>query len=122
MQYREYDRAGDERQNTSAQRIDSIAKDLREGGVNALREPLEIQYDHKMDWGVLVEGNHRLAAAQKAGITHLPVAITRGGDHWDKMKNRIGAPLNVDRRIVDKSGYMPATIHPGNFQQFEGAR
>jgi hypothetical protein len=106
----------------SAQTIDSIAGELREGGPQAIREPLWIKYDHKNKWGVLVEGNHRLAAAIKAGVTHLPVAITTGADLGDRKKALVGAPLHIDNRIVEHSGWMPSDVHPGNFKQFEGAR
>lgn len=120
--FMEYDRAGKQPTTGSSRTIDSLTKEMSQKGSDAIREPLQISYDHRENWGVLVEGNHRLAAAMKAGVTHLPAVITRGADHRDNKRNQIGAPLNVDMRIVDKSGYMPSTIHPGNFKQFEGYR
>lgn len=120
--FAEYDRTR-QSMGHSAQTIDSIASDLRAGGHDAIREPLWMKYDHKNNWGVLVEGNHRLAAAIKAGVTHLPVAITTGANLGEHKKTNIGSDLHVDNRIVEKeTGYMPSTVHPGNFKQFEGAR
>jgi ParB-like chromosome segregation protein Spo0J len=81
-----------------------------------------MKYDHKTKWGVLVEGNHRLAAALKAGVTHLPVAVTTGADLSDRKRKLVGAPLHIDNRIVEKGGWMPSDVHPGNFKQFEGSR
>ena len=107
----------------SAQTIHDISNDLKEGGPNAIREPLWMKYDHQNKWGVLVEGNHRLAAAMKAGVTHLPVALTAGADLGHHKARYIGSSLHLDNRLVEKnSGYMPSDVHPGNFQEFEGLR
>ena len=121
--FAEFDRTKEEQaQSTSKETIDSIAKDLEEGGTEAIREPLWIKYDHKNKWGVLVEGNHRLAAALKAGVSDLPIVVTTGADLSSNKQKGVGAELNIDNRIVETGGYMPSDVHPGNFKQFEGYR
>lgn len=122
LPYAEYDRTGSAGHLDSDKRIDSIAADLRQGGPNAIRNPLWMKYDHQNRWGTIVEGNHRLAAAVKAGVTHLPVAVTTGANLSTNKQSGVGAPLHIDNRIVDTSGYMPSDVHPGNFKQFEGFR
>lgn len=120
--FAEFDRNTQEKSSDSKDIIDSIAEELREGGVEALRDALWIKYDPENKWGVLVEGNHRLAAAIKAGITEIPVSITTGADLADNKNKNIGSRLDIDNRIVETTGYMPSDVHPGNFKQFEGYR
>ena len=121
--FAEYDRTRHDAFGHSTQTIHNISNELKEGGPQAIREPLWMKYDHKNKWGVLVEGNHRLAAAIKAGVTHLPVAITTGADLSTHKRSRVGSSLNIDNRIVEKhTGYMPSDVHPGNFKEFEGHR
>lgn len=122
--YAEYDRTGSSAHagGRSAETINKIAADLHEGGHDAIREPLWMKYDHKEHWGTLVEGNHRLAAAIKAGVTHLPVAVTTGANLSERKNKGVGAPLHIDNRLVEQGGYMPSDVHPGNFKQFEGSR
>lgn len=120
--FAEFDRNTQEKFSDSKDIIDSIAEELREGGVEALKDALWIKYDPKNKWGVLVEGNHRLAAAVKAGITEIPVSITTGADLADNKNKNIGSRLDIDNRIVETTGYMPSDVHPGNFKQFEGYR
>jgi len=80
--YQEFDR---EKENP--ERITRLAKDIAENGI---RTPLELQYDHERGWGTLVEGNHRLAAARRLGLTHVPVVVTSG--MWNP---EVGAPLTL---------------------------
>jgi hypothetical protein len=121
--YRDFDRAGSEGFSTSPDTINRIADELRKGGVGAIREPLIISYDHNLKWGYLGEGNHRLAAAIQAGITHLPVQIHTRSSAEQKRRQRRGAFLHMDNRLhEEKTDYWPANVHPGNFLEFEGAR
>lgn len=107
----------------SDETINSIADDLRKGGVNALRDTAIMSYSHKSRWGYVHEGNHRIAAALRAGITHMPVRITRTSSDMSHERSKgIGAPLHLDNRVVEKGGYIPSYLHPGNFKEFEGAR
>jgi hypothetical protein len=127
--FREYNRTGQHAQKngslmsdvSSKDRISSIAKDLKEGGVNAMREPLSLDYSHEHKWGHLSEGHHRLEAAIQAGVTHVPVQVYQA-KHLDR--THAGAPLHMDNRMQEPGshGYFPSNLHPGNFQEFEGAR
>jgi hypothetical protein len=123
--FRTLDREGRDARSTSEKNISNISEDLRTDGVGAIREPLYLMYNHKEKWATLGEGHHRLAAALRAGVTHLPVKIVRGWDEvaQDKAQGK-GAPLHLDTRLVEpgEGGYFPSQLHPGNFQEFEGAR
>jgi hypothetical protein len=123
LRFREYDREGSQGFSNSQENIRGIAKDLSAQGVKGLREPVSLEYDHENNWGVVTEGNHRLAAAVQAGLTHIPVTIHARADHSTNKKNGVGAPLHMDTRIRHEGhGYHPSILHPGNFQEFEGAR
>jgi hypothetical protein len=124
LKYREVDREGQHAFDHSPRNIDAITQDLKEGGVKAMREPLYLLYDHDSHWAYLGEGHHRLIAAQRAGLTHVPLRVLRGhGDARANMLEGKGAPMHLDNRLVEKSsGYIPGMLHPGNFQEFEGAR
>lgn len=54
--------------------IDELAADIAENG---FREPLMVTYFHGDKRMVLDEGNHRLAAAERAGIDRVPVWVSR---------------------------------------------
>ena len=121
--FMEYDRAGKEGNGDYSQGIiNSIAEDLKKGGSSAMREPLQLDYDHEAKWGHLGEGNHRLAAAIQAGVTHVPVTIFRSHSVASNKAKGIGAPLHLDNRVVERGGYYPSPVHPGNFKEFEGAK
>lgn len=121
--YREFDRTATPKFADSESIIESIADDLRKGGVNALQSPISMGYDHKNKWGYVAEGNHRIAAAVRAGITHLPVQLWGNNSNLsDWKKEGVGAPLHLDNRMVEPDGYFPSDLHPGNFKEFEGAR
>lgn len=123
MRYKEYDRAGAQGFRNSGEIINNIAKDLSTHGIEGLREPVHLNYDHANKWGVLTEGNHRLAAAIKAGMSHIPVIIHARGELLRDKRNGVGAPLHMDTRLHEEDyGYHPSIVHPGNFQEFEGAR
>jgi hypothetical protein len=130
--YREYDRTGAQAHPDSEQIINSIADDLRKGGVNAMREPVYLDYNHETNYAYLGEGHHRLEAAKRAGLTHIPVRVIGSvyPERFEKRKSLFrGAPLHMDTRLVEgdgvskrNDGYWSNMIHPGNFQEFEGAR
>lgn len=125
LRYRELDREGKDAHSFSPERISSITQDLKQGGVTAFTDPLYILYNHKQRWGWIGEGHHRLIAAQRAGLTHVPVRIMQGykEETRERQLEGRGAPLHLDNRLVEKSsGYIPGMLHPGNFMEFEGAR
>lgn len=112
--YQEFDR---EKENP--ERITRLAKDIAENGI---RTPLELRYDHERGWGTLVEGNHRLAAARRLGLTHVPVVVTSGMGHSD------GAPLTLrENMAVTPPAWMThrqfpyfRQAHPSAFQELAG--
>lgn len=121
VKYREYERGGRDANSGSEKVINSIADDLRSG--KKINEPLSMSYDHETGWGVIGEGNHRLEAAIRAGVSHVPVQIHRSSYASNAKRNGVGAPLTLDRRLIEKeTGYFPSIMHPGNFKEFENAR
>lgn len=141
VKYMEYDRQGKHAfPNGHSERvINDIADDLRKGGSAAMREPLWLNYDHSSRWAHLSEGHHRLEAALRAGVSHVPVMISgRGASKDERFRLALqpereglkpGAPLHLDTRLVEnpsgrigEDSYLPSQIHPGNFLEFEGAR
>jgi hypothetical protein len=131
LKYREYDRTGIHGDTDSEARIQKITEELKNGGT--IREPLHLAYDHDTNWGYLGEGHHRLEAALRAGVTHVPLTISgRGPSKLDRIKMSLrdgnkspmpGASLHLDNRLVEaRGGYYPSALHPGNFQEFEGSR
>jgi hypothetical protein len=80
--YTEFDRNSE-----NPEKVNRLAKDIAENGI---REPLQIDYHHDSGWGTLVEGNHRIAAAMRAGLTHVPVVVT-----GVLSKRPKGAPLHL---------------------------
>jgi hypothetical protein len=131
LKYREYDRTGIHGDTDSEARIQKLTEELKNGGT--IREPLHLSYDHDSNWGYLGEGHHRLEAAMRAGVTHVPLTISgRGPSKLDRIKMSLregnkspmpGASLHLDNRLVEaRGGYHPSALHPGNFQEFEGSR
>lgn len=120
--FREYNRGGSQGFSNSKENIEGIKKDLEIGGPKAMKEPIWVDYDHEHKWGYVSEGNHRIEAAIQAGVSHVPVRMIRGSGVERRKKSGIGAPLHLDNRIVENTGYMPGQLHPGNFQEFEGNR
>lgn len=120
--YREYHRAGLSANGDSHAIIKGIKEDLEKGGPKAMREPIWVDYDHEHKWGYVSEGNHRIEAAIQAGVSHVPVRMIRSKGVERRKQNGIGGPLHLDNRVVEKTGYLPSMIHPGNFQEFEGSR
>ena len=122
--YREYDREGEHSQGKhSEETIESIAKELRGGGV--IKEPLMLEHSTKHQWGYLGEGHHRLAAAERAGLTHVPVFVYSGASGWgpgERKKKVVGAPLTFDRRGINRfegDTYQPEELHPGHFKELQ---
>lgn len=122
--YRALDRRGIHNRGDSTENISAIANDLKAKGVEGMKSPLYLLYNHEQKWAYLGEGHHRLEAAVQAGISHVPVHILRAssGEISEQKSRGLGAPLHLDNRVVEIGGYMPSYMHPGNFQEFEGAR
>lgn len=83
--YMEFDRGSE-----NPAKVDRLAKDIAENGI---QNPLQIEYSHEHGWGTLAEGNHRLAAAIKLGLTHVPIVVT--SSFSGETREHGGAPLHL---------------------------
>jgi hypothetical protein len=122
--YKELDREGTHSYGKySEETINNIASEVKSGGV--IKEPLILEHNTESQWGYLGEGHHRLAAAEKAGLTHVPVTIYSSGYAGDvnsHKKKGLGAPLTLmNPRQWDprNTGYQPKELHPGHFKEFK---
>lgn len=96
--------------------VNAIAADLRAG--HGLEEPVILEYDHHTNWAYLGEGNHRLRAAEKAGLPEVPVRVqrTRNAAHVRELEGR-GAPAFHKPEAELGGGHVPQGIHP-SFLEF----
>lgn len=127
-QYREFDREGAHSYGSHGEEvINNITNELKAGGV--IKEPLMLEHSTKHQWGYLGEGHHRLIAAERAGLTHVPVFVYSGASGYgpgERKKKGIGAPLTFDRSNMggreNYSGlgpdtYQPEELHPHLFKE-----
>lgn len=102
--FREFDRAA--KTYKGSEHIDELATSMKKNGT---REPLVLSYDARAGRALLEEGNHRLAAAEKAGIKELPVRVygqarVEGGvqlDHPDLPKENEHGYIRADMKPSD---------------------
>jgi len=91
--------------------ISKIQKDLQAG--KGFTDPLVLEYwvdkDGKLSLN-LAEGNHRLAAAEAAGIDNVPVKIVKG--YADDVAK--GKPAGKSPILPDRTGYLPGNPKPEN--------
>lgn len=119
--YMEYDRTGREAHTNSEQVINDLANHLRNGGV--IEEPVYISHSLKHNWGHIGEGHHRIEAAERAGLTHIPLTVFSREDDSSVSDNKRmfrGAPLHMDTDWHKASGmidYLPPNIHPDHFRE-----
>jgi hypothetical protein len=108
--YREYNRnLPSEALGDSAENIDKLTESIKLHGIT---EPLQLT--HKDGRGVLNEGNHRIIAAERAGLTHVPVVV------WNRgyVPGHKGASLTwVGEQ--NRHGYMPSQAHPSNYKELQ---
>lgn len=119
--YMEYDRTGQQAYPQSEQIINDLANHLRGGGI--IHTPVYISHSTEHNWGFLAEGHHRVEAAERAGLTHIPLTVfTRESDSSvakNKEQHR-GAPLHMDTDWHKASGminYQPPNAHPDHFRE-----
>jgi hypothetical protein len=120
--YMEYDRAGRNAHPQSADIINGIAHELRNGGV--IKEPVYISHSTKHNWGYLAEGHHRVEAAERAGLTHIPLTVWSEENAFSVGSNKRefrGAPLHLETNFgnphVPGDTYQPPNIHPDHFRE-----
>jgi hypothetical protein len=93
--------------------IEGIKSDITSGG--GIHTPLVLDYNHETGMGHISEGNHRLAAAMAANVSHVPVRVYRSSRTG---KNE--APLTLTNDFGDKHGYVPSEMHPHHFAELKG--
>jgi len=119
--YREYDREGQQSHGSmSEETINNIANELKNGGV--IKTPLSIYHSDAHNWGYLAEGHHRLIAAERAGLTHVPVyvgSVEHGVGEESRKEKGIGAPLHLTTNFSSIPGqkYIPPKVHPNHFAE-----
>lgn len=85
-----------------------LTEDIRQNGI---REPLLLAYSQKSRTVVLGEGNHRLEAARRLGMEHVPVRAVR--------YNMEGPGKPVRGIDPDESGYVPGDLRPSQIMDYE---
>lgn len=108
VKHREYDRAGDDANPDSRERIDQIRREFRDHGQ---REPVVLMHDPHSDRAYLGEGNHRLAAAIEEGVPALAVHVTRA---YRSESDKMGPQhyLGSHKVMADSYGYTPGSLKP----------
>lgn len=123
--YRELDREGAHSYGEHSEEIiNKLTEELKSGGV--IKEPLMLEHSTKHQWGYLGEGHHRLIAAERAGLTHVPVFVYSGASGYGPGKRKqagIGAPLTLMTNFAKLHNlvgeYQPEEIHPGHFKELQ---
>ncbi len=90
--------------------LKSLSEDIKQHG---LRNPGFIEYYQGSRTAYLGEGNHRLAALEMAGYTHMPVTVIRHeSDHTPKQA--------IPVRGVDPNqhGYVPGNMKPSQIMDY----
>jgi len=92
-------------------KVDSIANDLDNG--RGLNNPIVVSYHPGRNQAYVTEGNHRVKAAQMAGITHLPTMVMRAHEDESPRENAKVMPhAETPYRDHEGSDYWPAYMHP----------
>ncbi len=86
----------------------SLADSIQDDG---FKEPLILNYYTESRTVRLTEGNHRLAAANDAGLTHVPVRVLR--------VNGSEPGLAVRGFEPNEHGYVPGSLAPSQVMDFE---
>lgn len=104
--YKEFDREGKDSV-MSPEYLDELTSDIKRNG---FEEPLQLTHENGI--GSLSEGNHRLIAAKRLGMTHVPVIVY----------NRGSIPEGKGTTLTwvggeNKHGYIPSIAHPSNYKE-----
>lgn len=107
--------AGDQNPGRSERVIHDLTQSIQAEG---FKDPLMLEYDHRAKVGSLGEGNHRLVAAERLGLTHVPVRVYGRSrlDYRDRQGSLAGralAPLHLTTDFGDD--YVPPDLHPAHF-------
>ena len=107
--YREH--SGDQT-DSSPEKIKHLTEEFQNGA--GFVDPLRLYYNPETNRAYLGEGNHRLQAGMRAGLTHMPVMV-----HTFNDPNQ-GVPAQFERKLFqpkDDRGFQrnyDDQIHPGN--------
>lgn len=123
--YREHDGRQQPHHDRDRASIDFHRQQIREHGT--FKDPIMLEHDPDNHWGVIGEGNHRLAAAREEGLSHVPVrVVSRSRNLQQHSLNRSkgspgrneagGAPLRMSTDFSDGDyPYTPPDVHPHHF-------
>ncbi|NBX51275.1 hypothetical protein EBT25_15460 [bacterium] len=89
----------------------NLAEDIKKNG---LRNPGMLEYYQPSRNAYLGEGNHRLAALEMAGYTHMPVTVFRN-EHSDTR----GKAKPVRGIEPDRHGYVPGNLKPSQIMDWD---
>jgi hypothetical protein len=88
--------------------VSELSEDLKQHG---FKEPGIIRYHQPTRTVRLIEGNHRLAAARQAGMSHMPVRVTRA--NWSE------EGTSVRGIEPNQHGYVPGDLKPSEIMDWE---
>jgi ParB-like chromosome segregation protein Spo0J len=88
--------------------VSKLSEDIKQQGV---QNPAIITYFQNSRTARLAEGNHRLAAAIQAGMTHLPARVVRAKLDEEGLPVRGYEP--------NKHGYVPGDLKPSEIMDWE---
>jgi hypothetical protein len=110
--YREH--SGDQT-DSSPEKIKHLTEEFQNGA--GFVDPLRLYYNPDTNRAYLGEGNHRLQAGIRAGLTHMPVTVHTFRDFSDTPQ---GVPAQFERKLFQQKDDRGFTrnyddqIHPGN--------
>ena len=91
--------------------VSELSEDLKTRG---FQEPGVITYNQHSRQAVLDEGNHRLAAAEQAGFTHMPAYVSRS-ESFEPSKRGV-----VVRGVEpNQYGYVPGRLSPSQIMDID---
>lgn len=96
--------------------VQRVVNDIHAG--HGIEEPVIMEYDPRTNWAYLGEGNHRLRAAEKAGLPEVPVRVQRSRNPATvhEIEGR-GGPAFHKPEAEMGGGHVPQGFHP-DFLEF----
>lgn len=90
--------------------LDELTEKIRTEGFDA-RQPVILDYDPFNHTAMLGDGNHRLAVAQRLGMTHVPtrMQIQQTPPRWKSKGRKLPGTSSL---FPDENGYIPASLPP----------
>jgi ParB-like chromosome segregation protein Spo0J len=91
--------------------VNELAESIKKDGMH---DPGIIQYYQQSRTAYLGEGNHRLAALDRSGYTHMPVRVVRLN-----MADEANRGQPVRGVEPDRHGYVPGDMKPSDIMDFD---